>query len=364
MKENASIKKWKKPVLIVAIVLLGLLLTAILIAAIAGTYIFNQLGSAEPNETVSVIPPHLEDFETDLPEETQESIEQPTQGTDGGEATQPATEPQETTPPQTRPNIVWPEVEQLQSKDVINILLVGKDASTSGRPRTDTMILLSLNKKTNSMSMVSIMRDLYVQIPGGYSDNRINAAYRFGGIKLLNDTIEKNFGIAIDGNVEVDFRQFEKIIDILGGVDIDLTAAEAKYLKDIGYGTFKVGKNHLDGKTALQYCRIRKIDSDHQRTERQRKLLQTVAASFKNMSPTQMLAMLDQVLPYVKTDLSAGKIVELATTGLGVLASGKGINSGKIPQSGQYYGANVMGMQVMIADLYKCNQYLKSFLYG
>ena len=118
-----SIKKWKKPVLIVAIVLLGLLLTAILIAAIAGTYIFNQLGSAEPNETISVIPPHLEDFETDLPEETYEPIEQPTQGTDGEVATQPVTEPQETTPPQTRPNIVWPEVEQLQSKDVINILL-------------------------------------------------------------------------------------------------------------------------------------------------------------------------------------------------------------------------------------------------
>lgn len=366
MKENAKIEKMKKPILIVAIVLLALLLTAVLITAILGTYVFNQLGSATPSETISVIPPHLEDFETDSPETSQKPTEQPPQGTEGDEATQPTQLPQplETKPPQTRPNIVWPEVERLQSDHIINILLVGKDASSSGRSRTDSMILLSINKKTNSLSMVSLMRDLYVQIPGGYSDNRINAAYRFGGISLLNDTIEKNFGITIDGNVEVDFRQFEKIVDILGGVDIELTEAEARHLTNMKkYGTISAGKNHLYGKIALEYCRIRKIDSDHQRTERQRKLLQAIAASAKNMSVTQILGLIDQVLPYVKTDLSAGQIVELATTGLGALASGNGIKSGKVPQSGQYYGDNIMGMQVMVADMIKCNQYLKSFLY-
>lgn len=366
MKEKPNIKNWKKPVLIVAIVLLALILTAILVVAIVGTYVFDQLGSAEPSETISVIPPEMEDFETDPPETTQEPTGEPTnptQGAEGSEPTQPDTQP--TQPPQTRPNFAWPEVERLQSEDVINILLVGKDASSSGRPRTDSMILLSINKKTNSLSMVSLMRDLYVQIPGGYSDNRINAAYRFGGIALLNATVEKNFGIVIDGNVEVDFEQFAKIIDILGGVDIELTAAEAKYLNNRGhYGTMTAGVNHLGGAAALEYCRIRSIDSDHQRTERQRKLLLTVAESAKKMTPTQMLGLIDQVLPYVQTNLSASEIIELATAGLGALTSGNGIKSGKVPQSGQYYGATIMGMQVMVPDLYQCNQYLKAFIYG
>ena len=356
-------KNWKKIGLIVLIVLLSLILTVALVAAIGGTYIFNKLGSAMPNETVSVIPPDMEDFETDPPESTTQGTTESTQATETTASTQPTeTDP----PPETRPNFVWPEVEQLYSEDVINILLVGKDATSAGsRPRTDSMILLSINKKTKSLSMVSLMRDLYVQIPGGYSDNRINAAYRFGGISLLNDTIEKNFGIQINGNVEVDFRQFEKIIDILGGVDINLTAAEARHLTSLKiYGTVSSGMNHLNGRLALAYCRIRQIDSDHKRTERQRNLLQTVAASVKNMSVSQMIELINQVLPYIQTDLSTSEIIELATAGLGSLASGKGIKSGKIPQSGQYYGATIMGMQVMVPHLYPCNQYLKEFIYG
>ena len=373
MKENAKFKNWKiwknwkKTALIALIVLLALILTVTLVIAVGGTYIFNKLGSAVPDETISVIPPHLEDFETDPPETTQEPTAS-TQGTEGTEPTEPTQPTQPTTQPPapTRPNFAWPEVERLQSEDVINILLVGKDASSAGtRARTDSMILLSINKRTNSLSMVSLMRDLYVQIPGGYSDNRINAAYRFGGIQLLNDTIEKNFGVIIDGNVEVDFRQFERIIDILGGVDINLTAAEARYLTKMGkYGTLSAGVNHLDGRAALEYCRIRQIDSDHKRTERQRNLLQTVAASAKNMSVSQVLQLIDQVLPYVQTDLAPNEIIELATESLNALKSSGGIKSGKVPQSGQYYGSTIMGMQVMVPNLIQCNQYLKAFIYG
>lgn len=367
MKDNAKNRKLKKIALILLIVLLALILTATLVVTVVGNYIFNRLGSAVTDETISVIPPHMEDFETDPPLTTQEPTALPTEGTEPTEVTEPTTQPPATEPPPpTRPNFDWPEVEKLQSEDVTNILLVGKDASSSGgRPRTDSMILLSVNKKTNSLSMVSLMRDLYVQIPGGYSDNRINAAYRFGGIELLNATIEKNFGIVIDGNVEVDFRQFEKIIDILGGVDINLTAAEAKYLTNMGkYGTLSAGMNHLDGRTALEYCRIRQIDSDHKRTERQRNLLLTVANSAKSMSVTQILELVDQVLPYVRTDLSTGEIIQLATDCFDTLRTGNGIKSGKVPQSGHYYGANIMGMQVIVPNLYQCNQYLKAFIYG
>ena len=292
-----------------------------------------------------------------------------TQNTEDADSTQPSTQPPTqppaTTQPQTRPAFAWPEVERLQSEDVINILLIGKDASKSNeRPRSDTMILLSINKKTNTLTLTSFMRDLYVQIPGGYSDNRINASFRFGGAPLLNATIEKNFGIVVDGNIEVDFNQFKTIIDILGGVDIELTDAEAKYLRGRGHSGLTAGERHLMGSAALDYCRIRRIDSDHQRTERQRKVLMSIAESARNMSVSQMMDLINQVLPHVYTDLSDSEIVSIATAAVKALSSGAGIQSGKVPQSGQYYGSMIMGMQVIVPDLVQCNQYLKAFIYG
>ena len=370
MNENAKNKKLKKICLILLIVLLTLILTISLAVTIIGNYILNKVGSEVNHETISIIPPELEDFETDPPEEITEPTVAPTEGTqpsDPTESTQPTTQPPTTAPtPATRPNFAWPEVERLQDENVINILLVGKDASSSdGRPRTDSMILVSINKETDKLTMVSIMRDLYVQIPGGYSDNRINAAYRFGGIELLNATIEKNFGIVIDGNIEVDFKQFATIIDILGGVDIELSEAEARYMTNMKYyGTMEAGVNHLRGEAALEYCRIRAIDSDHNRTERQRKLLLTIADRAKDMSFSQVWDIINDVLPYVKTDMSNSELVSVLTAGIQALLSGNGISSSKIPQSGHYYGANILGMQVLVPDLIQCHLYLKAFIYG
>lgn len=351
--------KWKKAGLILLIVVLSLILVTGLTLAIAGSYVLDKLGSAQPTGTFEPIPPELEDFETDPPV---------TDST--GNTTEDVTEPSETTQPTeppapTRPNFDWPAVEQLKSDDVLNILLIGQDSdkATGQRSRSDSMILLSVNKKNNTITMTSFMRDLYVQIPGGYTDNRINAAYRFGGAPLLDATIEKNFGVVIDGNIEVGFDQFVKIIDILGGVDVELTQAEAKYMQSCGY-LFAAGKRHLNGQMALTYCRIRKIDSDHYRTERQRKVLTALGESARNMSVTQMMALINQVLPYVYTDLSDSEIVTGATAALSILSSGGQIKSSKVPQSGQYYGDLIMGMQVLVPNLTLCNQYLKSLIYG
>lgn len=84
------------------------------------------------------------------------------------------------------------------------------------------MILCSINLETGETSLISFLRDLYVQIPGGYSDNRLNATYAFGGFDLLDATLTENFGVSIDGNFEVDFTGFEAIIDMVGGIDIEL----------------------------------------------------------------------------------------------------------------------------------------------
>lgn len=95
--------------------------------------------------------------------------------------------------------------------------------------RSDSMILLSVNKNTNQLTMISLMRDLYVQIPG-YSDNKLNAAYAFGGFELLDETIATNFGIAVDYNVEVNFKGFKDIVDTIGGLDLELNETEAEYM--------------------------------------------------------------------------------------------------------------------------------------
>lgn len=363
-----KIFKNKKLWLRIALVVLAVILVLLVAGIIAVEYVLGKIGSANPDETFATIPPGMDYFETDPPEETDPTeVTDPIGTADSTDPTDPSasatepvqTQPPETQPPETQPAFAWPEVERLQSSDVVNILLIGQDAR-----RSDSMILLSLNKKTNSITLTSFMRDLYVQIPGGYRDNRINAAYAWGGRDLLNATIEKNFGVVIDGDVEVGFDQFSKIINILGGVDVKLTSAEAKHMRSLGYEDIQEGMNHLTGGQALTFCRIRKIDSDHNRTERQRRVLTALANSARSMNAAQMLDLVNQVLPYVRTNLSSQQIIDVATSGLSILASGGQIQSGKVPQSGHYYGSKIMGMQVLVPDLIKCNQYLKQTIYG
>ena len=117
-----------------------------------------------------------------------------------------------------------------ESDEVINILLIGQDRRPGEtRARSDSMILCTINREKKTIVLTSFMRDLYVQIPG-YGNNRINASYAWGGMELLNKTLEQNFGVYIDGNVEVDFEQFAVIVDLLGGVPMELRADEAQYI--------------------------------------------------------------------------------------------------------------------------------------
>ena len=352
----------------IGIKLLIVLLAVVLVLMVSGVaaveYVLGKIGTAVDDETFPTIPPELEDFETDPPPETTEpTVPSTSDGqTDPTQAaTEATTEP--TTPPTTAPQIEWPEMEEFKDDQIINILLIGQDADPSGIGRSDSMILLSLNKRTNSICMTSIMRDMYVQIPG-YSDNRVNAAYRFGGIPLLNATLKKNFGLNIDGNVAVGFDQFQKIIDILGGVDVSLTAAEAAHMRTLGYTNIQEGLNHLNGAEALAFCRIRAIDSDHGRTERQRRVLTALANKAKGIGVGEALAFVNQILPYVRTDLSDAQIVSYATTGLSMLAGGGSLKSGKLPQNGDYTSQYIRGMLVMVPNLWRCHDYIASFIYG
>ena len=234
------------------------------------------------------------------------------------------------------------------------------------------MILCTFNTEKRSLTMTSFMRDLYVPIPG-YLDNRINAAYQLGGIELLDDTIYQNFGVEIDGNVEVDFSQFERIIDLLGGVDINLNADEAAYLNRRGNwsanddetaGTWSLteGMNHLTGKQALAYSRIRYIgNGDYERTSRQRTVLSALIEAYKNTSLTKMLTILDDILPLLTTDMTDKQIIGYVTD-LFPLLSSCTITTQRIPADDAYYAASIRGMSVLVPDLEKNRQLLADSL--
>lgn len=116
------------------------------------------------------------------------------------------------------------------TSNIKSILLIGQDKREGeSRQRSDSMILATLDKDQRTVSLTSFMRDLYVAIPG-YSTTRINAAYAYGGMELLDATLEENFGVKIDENVEVDFEVFQVLVDKVGGIDLELTQAEADYI--------------------------------------------------------------------------------------------------------------------------------------
>ena len=264
----------------------------------------------------------------------------------------------ETVYPELSPDsITWtsPSEEVAAAETVYNILLIGQDARDGEtRARSDSMILVTINKTTKTITMTSFLRDLYVQIPG-YNDNRINAAYAFGGMSLLDQTIYENFGVEIDANIEVRFEAFEEIIDILGGVDIDLTSAEANYLG------LSAGVNHLNGENALSYARIRYIDSDVYRSARQRNVMSVVYSNFKNASTSQIMALINEILPLLTTDLTNTEILALAIDLVPIL-SGSTLNSQCVPADGTYTFNTINSMAVIVADMDANRQFLKDTL--
>lgn len=239
---------------------------------------------------------------------------------------------------------------EIGGDNIVNILLIGQDRRPGeGRARSDAMILCTFNKEHKTLTMTSFLRDLYVQIPE-YQDNRINAAYSLGGMELLNETLNKNFGVKIDGNVEVDFSGFAEIVDLLGGVDIELTNAEANYLNyNFGYW-LDGGVNHLNGNQALSYSRIRYLDSDFGRTNRQRTVLNALLEAYKNTSLTTMLSLLDDILPLVTTDMTNQEIIGYAKDLFPMIARCT-ITTQHIPADDTYYNASIRGMAVLVPDL-------------
>ncbi len=258
----------------------------------------------------------------------------------------------------------------IEAENVINIMLLGQDASDGvTRSRTDTMILMSINKNNHTISLTSFMRDLYVYIPGWDGYHKLNSAYPFGGYEMFKETIKYNFGVQIDFIVHVEFEKFAQVVDILGGVDIDLTQAEADYLNAYYYEvagvqwTLTAGKNHLTGIQAFHYSRIRKIDSDYYRTERQRKVLTAIFDAYKSKPIFELLGVTAEILPLIRTyDLEKSEIYTYMRELLPML-SGTTMQSYRVPFD-DAYSTTYQGMYVLVCNMLYSQQKLTQIICG
>lgn len=209
------------------------------------------------------------------------------------------------------------------SKNVINIMLFGLDSPDALEygGRSDSMILVSLNKETKKINLISFFRDSWCYTnAGGYDTfSKMNASYYYGGPAGAIDTIEKNYKIDIDYYVAVDFSSFVDVIDALGGVTVEVQEYEAEYINTTSSQKIESGPAvTLSGQEALVFSRIRYSDSDSDvsRTRRQRMVITALIESAKGASMSQLNDVLDLLLQYVKTDLTKMQIISYATQGL------------------------------------------------
>lgn len=247
--------------------------------------------------------------------------------------------------------------------NLINILLIGQDAREGdAQARSDSMILCTYNKTTRQLTTTSFLRDLYVPIPG-HGSNRINAAYAFGGTGLLKKTIDQNFCVAIDGTMEVDFTHFAAIIDQLGGIRLELRQDEAQVINQQTGSDLTEGIQWLDGFQTLTYSRIRSLDmdGDFSRTNRQRKVINALVDSLRDIPLTEITPVIGKILPMLTTDMNRGQLLLYALEILPHL-SDMNIHSQKIPADGTFSDKTIDGMSVLVTDLETQRRYLRKTL--
>lgn len=259
--------------------------------------------------------------------------------------------------------------ELVSSDDVKNILLLGVDARAdedSEASRADSMMLISLDKKNNCIKMTSFLRDSWVYIPCKDKYQRLNAACTYGGYSAVVDTIEYNYHINIDGYVVADFEMFKVMVDSIGGVEVDVTEEEANEVTNhpgrYGDVVLEAGTHTLTGEQALAYCRIRKIDTDWKRTERQRTVIEAIINGVVSSGPITAYKMVNSVVQYVQTDLSESEIRNIAFSSLSCLSGG--FKQASCPFEGTWKYTNKSGASVITLDVEENQEQLKNFIYG
>ena len=242
----------------------------------------------------------------------------------------------------------------------INVLLVGTDRVEDNTSRSDTMLLVCVNLSTNKVHLISFLRDTYVQIPD-HKDNKLNASYSFGGVPLVEETLKLNFGVPIDAYAMVDFEAFQKVIDILGGVRVYLFNNECAIVNRQCGTSYHEGYCDLSGRAALSYCRIRSLDSDFGRTERQRKVLMSLYNKFHTVTLSEALELIDNVFPLITTDVTNTQAVDYAIKLLPILRDCD-IHPVHIPDEHFCKDATVRGMAVLLPDFDEARHTLEKLM--
>ncbi|MBQ4088263.1 MAG: LCP family protein [Clostridia bacterium] len=257
-----------------------------------------------------------------------------------------------------------------------HLLLIGIDARPGEETgRSDTMIIVTLDPEGNLIKLTSIMRDLYVEIPG-YKNNRINSSFVFGGAELLMATIEENFGIHIENYIAVNFSMLGKLIDSIGG--LTLTVEDDYYMDRInavikqdnkvlgidrndGLLT-KSGEQLMTGKQAQAYARYRygTADGDFGRTARQREVITKIFEKLSEKTVIELMSLVVENAGSIYTNISIDALASYAP----VLISMKGaaIEELRLPVDGGYKSATISGMSVLVPDREKNMKALMDFL--
>ncbi|SDA27194.1 transcriptional attenuator, LytR family [Ruminococcus sp. YE71] len=264
----------------------------------------------------------------------------------------------------------------LSAAEVTNVLLIGSDTRDEEElGRTDSMILLSINRKSDEVTMTSLMRDSYVEIPD-HGWDKLNAAYRYGGPELLMDTIAKNFDVKVDRYVYISFFSFINIVDAVGGIELDISDEEAlgmtdpmaeqnKYLgykKGTDYLTHGGKDMHVNGNQALAYARLRYVgNADFERTDRQRRVISKIVAKAKTLKPLQLDSFLKVSCGELTTNMSKAELYIMFYKLL--FSMRYDINELRIPPEGAYYAGSHDGQSTLDLDLSACTQAIAETVY-
>lgn len=208
--------------------------------------------------------------------------------------------------------------------DINNIALFGIDETDGVSGRSDCIMILTIDNNHKELKLSSIIRDSYVNIPTRNKKDKINHAYAFGGPKLAIDTLNENFNLDINKFIAVNFSSLPKIIDDVGGITLDITNEELKYINNYIHQINKLnntnspdivtsGNQLVDGTQALAYCRIRYTDGgDFERSQRHRIVVNELLQASKSISLTKYSSLLNEILPIIHTNLETSDILSLA----------------------------------------------------
>lgn len=258
-----------------------------------------------------------------------------------------------------------------------NILLMGGDSRDMNDYRlTDSMMILSVNRVLGQVKLTSIMRDTWVHIPGK-GNQKINAANSYGGPELAVQTVNENFGTDIEDYVLVNMEDLMQIVDLLGGVVVDVSEHERKvanqYIDE--YPSFsnaagytgdthitETGMIRLNGLQAMGYCRDRYTGSDFDRVMRQQEVLLSLANEAQEMEVDALMDVAGQIADIVNTNMDKEEMKDLATAFM--VMEVEDVEQYRIPADGAYTSGTFSGTWMIKADLAKNQQLLHQFIYG